>query len=223
LVPVTGTMKKSADGEICDKDWTVRVFDGLELDLEEPDTYIPLMGFITYVLLCGFVSGMQDQFNPDVLSATVTYAVIVLTLEVTAAKAVLYMAGAVNAPVIDLAALLGYKFAHLSLQLIVGIILGVGWKPSGFLFQLLSLGFMVSCGASLWQALLRLTRMHPAKGNDIAIEMHKVVSKVLPASQLVLCWLLMPAWPQRIEAVAPDTIAAVASEMISAATNVSAP
>merc|ERR1712136_485994 len=148
---------------------------------------------------------------------------IVLTLEVTAAKAVLYMAGAVNAPVIDLAALLGYKFAHLSLQLIVGIILGVGWKPSGFPFQLLSLGFMVSCGASLWQALLRLTRMHPAKGNDIAIEMHKVVSKVLPASQLVLCWLLMPAWLQRIEAVAPDTIAAVASEMISAATNVSAP
>jgi len=94
IVPMPTPKKKSGDGELGgEKDWSVRVFEGLEVEIEEPDMYIPVMSFVTYVLLCGLVRGLQEQFNPDFLSSTMTFSMVVLILEVTVAKAALFMAG----------------------------------------------------------------------------------------------------------------------------------
>lgn len=36
-------------------------------DENAPDLYIPLMAFITYTLLTGYVKGTKDSFTPEVL------------------------------------------------------------------------------------------------------------------------------------------------------------
>ena len=36
------------------------------IDLNAPDLYIPLMAFITFVLLSGYVLGVSGEFTPEV-------------------------------------------------------------------------------------------------------------------------------------------------------------
>lgn len=197
LVPVPSQKKKAGEISGDDTDWTARIFEGLEQDVEEPDLYIPTMSFITYVLLCGLVHGLRDDFfNPDVLSATIWFSFLILILEVSGAKAVLYMGGAPQAPVFDIASLLGYKYLFLSLQILVGVLLGGGYKPEGFFYSAAASGLMAGCGASLYQSLKRMARMQPgAVGQECGSEIYKIFTKALPALQVLLCWLLMPRWP----------------------------
>jgi len=210
IVPLTSTKKKSADGELgADKDWMARLSEGMEVDIEEPDMYIPTMGFVSYVLLCGLIRGLQEQFHPDTLSATITFATVVLILETTIAKAALFMAGAVNTPIVDLAALLGYKFFYLTLQLAAGLILGMGGRPTGFLYHILALGLMAACGVALWQALRRLARMQPSMGQECVTDVHKAFIKGLPVLQALFCWCLMPTWPEPRKAAAKMAAAVV--------------
>lgn len=218
IVPLTSTKKKSSEGELgSEKDWTVRVYEGLEVDVEEPDLYIPTMGFVTYVILCGLVRGIQEQFTPDTISSTMTFAIVLLVLETTVAKSVLFMSGAVNAPTVDLAALLGYKFFYLSLQLLLGLTLGFGRRPTGFFYHLLTLGLHVSCGVALWQALRKLPRMQPAHGQECMADVHKHMMKGLPVMQALVCWCLLPSWPRRkLEEAAALTAIAVASNVAAA-------
>lgn len=202
LAPVTNPKKKSSDGEIGrDKDWTVRMYEGLEVEIEEPDMYIPVMGFATYVLLCGMIKGLQEQFHPDVLYSYISFAVIILALEVIVAKAALFMAGAVNAPVFDIAALFGYKFFYLCLQLICGLIFGRG-HAEGFLYHIFAFALMGSCGVALFQSLRRLARMQPALGQECVQHVHDIFIKVLPVMQLLAYYLLLPTWPPRTAAEA---------------------
>lgn len=221
LVPLTSMKKKAGEGELgAEKDWTVRLYEGLEVDVEEPDLYIPTMGFVTYVILCGLVRGLQEQFHPDTISSTMTFAVVALVVETTIAKSVLFMSGAVNAPVVDLAALLGYKFFYLSLQLLLGLLLGYGRRPSGVFYNLLAMGLHVSCGVALWQALRRLPRMQPAHGQECMADVHKHLMKGLPVMQLLVCWCLLPSWPRRkLEEVAASVteaaLATVAAAVVS--------
>mmetsp|Transcript_78239 Transcript_78239/g.198860 ORF Transcript_78239/g.198860 Transcript_78239/m.198860 type:complete len:333 (-) Transcript_78239:147-1145(-) len=203
LVPANSMKKKAEGGELgVEKDWTVRIFNGLEVEIEEPDLYIPIMGFVTYVLLCGLIRGLQDTFHPDVISATITFAMVALVVETTVAKAVLFTAGAVNTPAVDLAALLGYKFFYLSLHIFFGLILGWGHKPTGFVFNLLALGLAIGCGVALWQALRRLARMQPSMGQECVSDVHKLVVKGFPFGQLLVYWCLLPSWPAARQAAA---------------------
>mmetsp|Transcript_144284 Transcript_144284/g.268911 ORF Transcript_144284/g.268911 Transcript_144284/m.268911 type:complete len:349 (-) Transcript_144284:119-1165(-) len=215
IVPMPTPKKKSGDGELGgEKDWSVRVFEGLEVEIEEPDMYIPVMSFVTYVLLCGLVRGLQEQFNPDFLSSTMTFSMVVLILEVTVAKAALFMAGAVNAPIFDLAALFGYKYLHLSAQIIFGILLGRGVKPVGILYHLLALCLMAGCGVALWQALRKIARMQPASNQEaMAVNLHQMLIKALPVMQVIFYWFLLPSWPKRAatEAAAVAAVAAAAT------------
>jgi hypothetical protein len=215
LAPVTNPKKKSVEGELGgEKDWASRVFEGLEVDIEEPDLYIPTMGLVTYVLLCGVISGLQDQFSPEVLSATVSFTLVLLVIETTIAKGALYMAGAVQAPVFDLIALLGYKYFYLSLQLAMGLIFGVG-----LLYNIVALGLTASCVVALFQALRRLARMQPTQAQEAVKDLHPMVLKALPVLQLLVVWCLLPSWPQRPsgKAGASSAQAAVALEAVAKA------
>lgn len=193
LVPTNSLKKKSTDGELGrDKDWTARMYEGLEVDIEEPDMYIPTMGFCTYVLLCGMIKGLQAEFHPDVLYTYISFAVITLVIEVALAKAALFMAGAVNAPVFDLAALFGYKYFYLCLQLVIGIFLAA----QGFFYHLIALGLVGACSFALFQSLRRLARMQPAVGQECVAHVHDVFIKVLPVMQALAYYLLLPSWPK---------------------------
>mmetsp|Transcript_42320 Transcript_42320/g.78828 ORF Transcript_42320/g.78828 Transcript_42320/m.78828 type:complete len:318 (-) Transcript_42320:175-1128(-) len=211
LMPFHSTKKKSMDGELGNqKDWTVRIIDGLEVDIEEPDLYIPTMGFVTYVVLYGVVRGVQENFSPEVLSATISSALVILVVEMALMKGALFMAGAVNTPTFDLVALLGYKFFYLSVHLGLGLLCGRGRKPSGFFYGCFVLTLAVSCGIALWQALRRLARMQPSHGQECVTDMHQVCIKVLPVLQAAVCWLLLPSWPKAAAVTAPLEEVAVA-------------
>jgi len=216
LVPTPSQKKKAADSEInADKDWTVRISHGLEVDIEVPDAYIPTMAFVTYVVLCCLIQGLQERFHPDMLSSTLTFAVVVLFLEAAAAKAALFIVGAVDAPVFDLVALLGYKFYYLCIQLIISLLISGGYKPSGFLYTLLTCGLAGCCSAALWQVLRRLPRMQPQHSSqDRLVDIHKLVIKAIPASQVLIYWILLPSWSRRPRVsttLVTTTAAAVAS------------
>lgn len=220
LVPLPN--KKAKSGEITgeERDSATRIFDGLQQDIEEPDLYIPIMGFITYILGCGLITGLNGNFHPDALGATMSFAFLMLMLEVGMAKAVLYVGGAPQAPVADLAALLSYKYMYLSLQIVIGVVLGWGKKPQSFLFTLVCLAMTGSCVAALFFSLKRLARMQPGQegGQESVSEIHKIFMKALPALQIFLLWLLMPRWPVGVDVVsnaAPGAAKGVAEQVVS--------
>jgi len=225
LAPLDKTKKKSCDGELGgEKDWTARVSEGLELDIEEPDLYIPAMGFVTYVLLCGLIRGLQDNFHPDVLYATLSFATVALTVETLAVKAALFLAGAVNSPAVDIAALLGYKFFYLSLCIVLGLLLGGGRTPVGLVYHLLQLLLAGGCGAALWQAFRRLTRMQPAHGHaqECAAHQHQLLLKALPVLEAFCCWCLLPSWPAAAAAEVAGASAVVAEAVSTVTTTAKA-
>ncbi|KAI3413701.1 hypothetical protein GPALN_011185 [Globodera pallida] len=68
------------------RDWTNKLSDGEKPvlpceDVNAPDLYIPLMAFITYVLVSGFVFGVQNRFTPEKLGMLTTNALFYLLLE----------------------------------------------------------------------------------------------------------------------------------------------
>jgi hypothetical protein len=52
-----------------------------KLDINAPDLYVPLMAFITYILISGFVFGVQQRFTPERLGMQTTNALFYLFLE----------------------------------------------------------------------------------------------------------------------------------------------
>jgi len=224
LAPMPNAKKKPVDGEIGrEKDWTARIYEGLEIDIEEPDMYIPVMAFASYVMLNGLVKGLQDQFSPDVLFGCVSFAMIIVALEVAVAKAALFMAGAVNAPVFDLLALFGYMFFYLCLNLILGILLGCARNGAGFLYHFFMLALMGSSGFALFQSMRRLARMQPALGKECVQHVHDTFIKVLPGMQALAYWLLLPSWPKQALAVAEAISSSGAGEAANVAASSAAP
>eukprot|EP00927_Polykrikos_kofoidii_P020170 TRINITY_DN19503_c0_g1_i1.p1 TRINITY_DN19503_c0_g1~~TRINITY_DN19503_c0_g1_i1.p1 ORF type:complete len:294 (-),score=51.01 TRINITY_DN19503_c0_g1_i1:269-1150(-) len=218
MFPFTPPKAKAEDGELgSEKDWTARVVEGIEAEIEEPDLYIPTMGFITYVLLCGLIQGLQEKFQPEVLSSTVTFAFAILMVELLVVKAVLVLAGAVHAPIMDVAALLAYKYLYLSAILMFGLLLGLGSNPHGFLYRVASLALLVSWGMALLRSMSHLTKMQLQFGfKDVnSKEVHQIVLKLLPLLQAVVCWILMPSWPKKkVVAIAASGLSAAASAAV---------
>merc|ERR1719221_79821 len=83
--------------------------DGLKVDVEDPDLSLPLMSYVTYILLYAMQRGMISDFHPEVLSSTASFALVLLILEAGAAKMAFYVAGT-TVPMMDLLANCGYKF-----------------------------------------------------------------------------------------------------------------
>nr|ACO15434.1 YIF1B [Caligus clemensi] len=50
-------------------------------DVNAPDLYIPLMSYVTYILVSGYISGLMNAFTPDGLAATAYSALLWLLLE----------------------------------------------------------------------------------------------------------------------------------------------
>merc|ERR1711862_402448 len=46
------------------------------------DLYIPSMAFVTYILVVGYMLGLQERFSPEVLAATASSALSTLVLEI---------------------------------------------------------------------------------------------------------------------------------------------
>uniref|UniRef100_U5EVY5 Protein YIF1 n=1 Tax=Corethrella appendiculata TaxID=1370023 RepID=U5EVY5_9DIPT len=103
-------------------------------DINAPDLYIPMMAYITYIVLAGFVLGMQDRFSPEQLGIQASSALAYSIFELIVYTMTLYVA---NIPTtlktLDLLALSGYKYAIIVFILIVSILL----HKTGYYFALI--------------------------------------------------------------------------------------
>ncbi|CAM4576115.1 unnamed protein product [Leuciscus chuanchicus] len=103
-------------------------------DINAPDLYIPVMGFITYVLVAGLALGTQNRFSPEILGIQASSALVWLIIEVLAVLLSLYLV-TVNTDLttIDLVAFSGYKYVGM----IVGVVAGLLFGRTGYYLTLL--------------------------------------------------------------------------------------
>ncbi|EPY50688.1 COPII-coated vesicle component Hrf1 [Schizosaccharomyces cryophilus OY26] len=85
-------------------------------DLNSPDMYIPLMAFVTHLLLICALAGLQDKFQPELLGLRASKACGIVLFEFLATRLGCYLLNISNqSQVLDLLAFSGYKFVGLIL------------------------------------------------------------------------------------------------------------
>jgi hypothetical protein len=95
----------------------------------QPDLYIPLMSFMTYVLAAGYMLGLKDKFSPEQLGILSSSALACLTIEVTM-MAVLFNIFNVKTwySFLHYVAFCGYKFV----PIIGAMLLSLAFKNTGY-------------------------------------------------------------------------------------------
>lgn len=94
-------------------------------DLNAPDLYIPSMGYVTYVLLAGFMLGLQHRFSPEQIGMQSSSALAYIIFEMIMYLVTLYVTNtSTNLKTLDLLAFSGYKYTIMIGSLIAGLILG---------------------------------------------------------------------------------------------------
>ncbi|ETV64232.1 hypothetical protein H257_18848 [Aphanomyces astaci] len=93
------------------------------MDKNAPDLYIPLMSFVTYILIVGYIKGASGRFNPDVITEVSTYCCLMQLVEICLMKLGLYL---LNSQInwLDLVSFTGYKYVALVINTVVHLILG---------------------------------------------------------------------------------------------------
>ncbi|XP_072835912.2 protein YIF1B [Pogona vitticeps] len=111
------------------EDWQVQYQQDIPVaprfDVNAPDLYIPVMAFITYILVAGLAMGTQNRFSPDLLGLQASSALAWLIVEVLAILLSLYLV-TVNTDLstIDLVAFSGYKYVGMIVGLLAGLLFG---------------------------------------------------------------------------------------------------
>lgn len=90
-------------------------------DMNAPDLYIPLMSFITFVLVTGLLKGTNMTFTPEVLGDVVGSSIITQVLEICILKTAMWFAKCPSVPILDLVAYTGYKYFGLTINTAIGI------------------------------------------------------------------------------------------------------
>ena len=95
-------------------------------DPNAPDLYIPIMAFISYALVVGYVKGGVGEFTPETIVQVISTCLVTQILEVMLMTLGLYLMRC-NASIGDLFSYTGYKYVPLSLHMIIAFIIGGGW------------------------------------------------------------------------------------------------
>lgn len=125
-------------------------------DGNAPDLYIPLMSFITYVLLCAMVYGNAGKFSPQVLPQVASLCFGCQIAEVLGIRFGIYV---LQAPIamLDLLSYTGYKYLGLCVNMLAGMALnhfGMG-KEAYYVF------FVYTGFAASWFMLKTMTNNIP--------------------------------------------------------------
>ncbi|KAJ9623533.1 Protein transport protein yif1 [Taxawa tesnikishii (nom. ined.)] len=113
-------------------------------DINSPDMYIPVMSFVTYILLSTLLAGLRGAFRPELLGLTATNAFAVVLIELVLLKLGTYLLSISNeSQWLDLVAYSGYKFVGVIITIAVsGVVSGgkgsggwIGWTVFGYTFM----------------------------------------------------------------------------------------
>ena len=120
------------------------------LKIESPDLYIPLMSFITYVLLIGFNSAYQQQkiFEPEILGKIASKNAFILFFQVALLKLTMFIFSNIQIPFLDVLCFIGYKMVLIVLVVIIWILFPIV-SVVYFLITLISILSMIFFTKSL--------------------------------------------------------------------------
>ncbi|KAF7457201.1 YIF1 family protein [Cryptosporidium felis] len=155
------------------------------------DLYIPLMGFITYVLADGVINGVFSQFNPQILGSTATFSMVLLITEIIIFQLVAYIFSARVLSTLDLASALGYKYT--SIVLCDFVLLSTGGVKTR-LFWGLFIYFSISSSFLVYMMLKVISTQ--GLENQFSIIQQSgltIVIIIFSSVQVPLCWILLPS------------------------------
>ncbi|KAI5818831.1 YIF1-domain-containing protein [Pyronema omphalodes] len=96
-------------------------------DINAPDMYIPLMSFVTYILLSALLYGLSGTFHPEMLGYTASSALGAVMFELVCLKLGCYLLSIGNSTLLDLVAYSGYKFVGVIFIILATAMMGSGW------------------------------------------------------------------------------------------------
>lgn len=95
--------------------------------------YIPVMAFVTYILLSTLLAGLRGAFHPEVMGLAATAAFAIVAIEILGLKFGTYILSISNdSQLLDLVAYSGYKFVGVIVTLVVAEILNGGKGTGGW-------------------------------------------------------------------------------------------
>ena len=95
--------------------------------------YIPVMAFVTYILLSTLLAGLRGAFHPEVMGLTATAAFAIVAVEILGLKFGTYILSISNdSQLLDLVAYSGYKFVGVIVTLVVAEVLNGGKGTGGW-------------------------------------------------------------------------------------------
>ncbi|KAF8249908.1 hypothetical protein K440DRAFT_620347, partial [Wilcoxina mikolae CBS 423.85] len=95
-------------------------------DLNAPDMYIPLMSFVTYILLSALLYGLSGKFHPELLGYTASSAMGAVVFELVCLRLGCYLLSIGNSQLLDLVAYSGYKFVGIIITILATSLFGRG-------------------------------------------------------------------------------------------------
>lgn len=95
-------------------------------DVNAPDLYIPLMSFVTYILLWLVFQGLKGEFHPELFGILASQTVAFLVLDIAIFKIGLYLLGCLTQLSIwDLVLFSGYKYITVIVLLVLQHLVGL--------------------------------------------------------------------------------------------------
>jgi len=162
--------------------------DGLKVDVEDADLYIPLMAYVTYVMLYGVHRGMLKEFNPEVLSNTFSFAMVLAILEVGGFYMAFYFVGN-PVPALPLAANIGYKYVPCALLVVARIVL------AGHTVYWLFFAYFSACAAwSIRRFMMRMESATQQVRQQYGVPPSPLVTHiitVMAGMQVPMCFILL--------------------------------
>lgn len=174
-----------------------------------PDLYVPLMGYISYILVYGLSRG--KNFHPDDLYNIASLAGVLALLEVLLVKGGSYILAVPTLNLTDIVAVCGYKFSNLCFSVLVLIFLG---ESSRTIWTLLWIWAALTAAVTVHRGIQTAANFNASSSNYMgtgSANSEKLVALASAVSQLLWCWFLMPAFIAAPTAVPPAGIRAVHS------------
>lgn len=164
----------------------LRLFPG-----RKPDLYIPIMGFITFILIHSL--SKWDDFHPDDLYNLASLGILLGFIEVLILKGASYVLNVAHWKFTDIIAVCGYKFANLSLSIFLLILFSFGGRPVWIGLYVFAAAM---AGVTVHRGLLSAGNYNASTQNYLGTHspnMEKLVSLVAGGAQFFWIWILMPS------------------------------
>ena len=164
----------------------LRLFPG-----RKPDLYIPVMGFITFVLMHA-LSDWED-FHPDDLYNVASLGILLGFVEVLVLKGASYVLNVAHWSLIDIIAVCGYKYANLSLSVVLLILFSFGGRIVWLGLYVLAAAM---AGLTVHRGLVAVgsyNAHNQSYGGTHSPNMERLLALAAGAAQFLWIWILMPS------------------------------